>query len=145
MSAGQVNVQIPADVATARAVPVIVTSDGQSTAAAMLEMKPTACGILAPAGFAEEPKHTVETIVAITEDGDTAAAETAETLASRFGAAVARHPNRDAADLLVVASKPGVGPGRVTISAAAEYVIELATCPVLVLPRGVAIAFDGAA
>ena len=31
--------------------------------------------------------------------------------------------------------------GRVTISAAAEYVIELAHCPVVVLPRGVALAF----
>ena len=38
-----------------------------------------------------------------------------------------------------------VAVGRVTISAAAEYVIELATCPVLVLPRGVAVSFDGAA
>ena len=118
--------------------------DPQASARRLIDGGPVAVA-LAPAGFAEESKHTVETIVAITEDGDTAAAETAETLAARFGAAVARHPNRDAADLLVVASKPGVGPGRVTISAAAEYVIELATCPVLVLPRGVAIAFDGAA
>ena len=31
--------------------------------------------------------------------------------------------------------------GRVTISAAAEYLIELARCPVVVLPRGVALAF----
>jgi nucleotide-binding universal stress UspA family protein len=31
--------------------------------------------------------------------------------------------------------------GRVTISAAAEYVIELSRCPVLVLPRGVAVEF----
>ena len=117
--------------------------DPQASARRLIDGGPVAVA-LAPAGFAEESKHTVETIVAITEDGDTAAAETAETLAARFGAAVARHPNRDAADLLVVASKQGVGPGRVTISAAAEYVIELATCPVLVLPRGVAIAFDGA-
>ena len=31
--------------------------------------------------------------------------------------------------------------GRITISAAAEYLIELARCPVVVLPRGVALAF----
>jgi hypothetical protein len=30
------------------------------------------------------------------------------------------------------------------VSAAAAYLIELATCPVVVLPRGVAVRFDGA-
>lgn len=118
--------------------------DPQASARRLIDGGPLAVA-LAPAGFAEEPDHTVGTIVAITEDGDTAASETADALALRYDAAVARHPNRDAADLLVVASKPGVGIGRVTISAAAEYVIELATCPVLVLPRGVAVAFNGAA
>jgi nucleotide-binding universal stress UspA family protein len=117
--------------------------DPQASARRLIDGGPLAVA-LAPAGFAEQPIPKVETIVAITEDGDTAASETAETLSARFGAAVARHPNREAADLLVVASKPGVGVGRVTISAAAEYVIELATCPVIVLPRGVAVAFDGA-
>ena len=42
---------------------------------------------------------------------------------------------------MVVGSKPGTVTGRVTISAAAEYLIELARCPVVVLPRGVALAF----
>ena len=42
---------------------------------------------------------------------------------------------------MVVGSKPGTVTGRVTISAAADYLIELARCPVLVLPRGVAVAF----
>ena len=51
VSAGQVNVQIPADVATGRSVPVVVTSGGQSTPAAMLEIRPAAGGILAPAAF----------------------------------------------------------------------------------------------
>jgi len=118
--------------------------DPQASARRLIDGGPVAVA-LAPAGFADEPPASIATVVAIAEDGDTAAIETAETLASRFDAAVARHPNRDAADLLVVASKPGVNAGRVTISAAAEYVIELATCPVLVLPRGVPLAFDGAA
>jgi nucleotide-binding universal stress UspA family protein len=43
--------------------------------------------------------------------------------------------------MVVVGSKPGSVTGRVTISAAAEYVIELSRCPVLVLPRGVAVEF----
>ena len=42
---------------------------------------------------------------------------------------------------MVVGSKPGTVTGRVTISAAADYLIELARCPVIVLPRGVAVAF----
>jgi nucleotide-binding universal stress UspA family protein len=116
--------------------------DPQASARRLIDGGPIAIA-LAPAGFAEDAAHSVATVVAITEDGDPSAAETAEVLADRFGAAVARHPNREAADLLVVSSKPGVAVGRVTISAAAEYVIELATCPVLVLPRGVAVAFDG--
>jgi len=33
--------------------------------------------------------------------------------------------------------------GRVSISAASENLIESATCPVLVVPRGRAVAFDG--
>ena len=44
-------------------------------------------------------------------------------------------------DLLVVGSKPGGVTGRVTVSAAAEYLIELARCPVIVLRRGVALSF----
>ena len=44
-------------------------------------------------------------------------------------------------DLVVVGSKPGTVTGRVTISAAAEYLIELSRCPVVVLPRGVAVRF----
>jgi hypothetical protein len=46
-----------------------------------------------------------------------------------------------AVDLVVVGSKPGTVTGRVTISAAAEYLIELSRCPVVVLPRGVAVRF----
>jgi uncharacterized protein (TIGR03437 family) len=50
VSPGQVNVQIPADVARRR-VPVVVTTNGVSTAAAEIEMQETAGGILAPPAF----------------------------------------------------------------------------------------------
>jgi nucleotide-binding universal stress UspA family protein len=67
--------------------------------------------------------------------------ETAQALAAALGAEVA--PRATArVDLMVVGSKPGTVTGRVTISAAAEYLIELALCPVVVLPRGVALTFD---
>jgi nucleotide-binding universal stress UspA family protein len=116
--------------------------DPQATARRLLDGGPVALA-LAPAGFAELGDYQVKTIAAVSEPGDPCAQETAEALAGRLGATVVGSPSRDA-DLLVVGSKAGTVTGRVTISAAAEYVIELASCPVLVLPRGVAVRFDGA-
>jgi nucleotide-binding universal stress UspA family protein len=113
--------------------------DPQATARRLLDGGPVALA-LAPAGLAERNGFQPVTIAAVSEDGDPCARETAESLARALGAAVAPQPSRDA-DLLVVSSKPGTVTGRVTVSAAAEYLIELATCPVLVLPRGVAVRF----
>ena len=112
--------------------------DPQATARRLLEGGPVALAF-APAGFAANG-HSVGTVAAISEDGDPCTRETAEALARGLGAAVAERPGRDA-DLVVVGSKPGTVGGRVTISAAAEYLIELARCPVVVLPRGVALTF----
>jgi len=113
--------------------------DPQASARRLLNGGPVALA-LAPAAFAEHPPRSFETIVAITEDGDPSALETAEALARKLGGSVARHPSRSA-DLLVLGSKPGIPTGRVTLSAASEYLIDLATCPVLALPRGVTIGF----
>lgn len=99
---------------------------------------------LAPAGFAADSGFSVTTVAAVSEDGDPCALETAQSLAGRLGASVAESSTRDA-DLLVVGSTPGTVQGRVRISAAADYLIELASCPVLVLPRGVAVLFGGGA
>jgi nucleotide-binding universal stress UspA family protein len=111
--------------------------DPQATARRLLDGGPVALA-LAPAGFAAAGLD-VRTIAAVSEDGDPCARETAETLAAALGAELAEQAR--GTDLLVLGSKPGTVNGRVTISAAAEYLIELARCPVLVLPRGVAIAF----
>ncbi|HZQ15834.1 MAG TPA: universal stress protein [Gaiellaceae bacterium] len=116
--------------------------DPQASARRLIDGGPVAVG-LAPAGFALDPPDRLVQVAAVGEEGDDAALRTAESLARRFDASIARHANRDA-DLLVVASKPGAPSGRVTVGAAAEYVIELATCPVLVLARGVALDFGGA-
>jgi nucleotide-binding universal stress UspA family protein len=113
--------------------------DPQATAKRLLDGGPVALA-LAPAGFAERNGYRPVTIAAISEDGDPCARETAESLAHALGAELAAEPSRDAG-LLVVGSKAGAVTGRVTVSAAAEYLIELATCPVLVLPRGVAVEF----
>ena len=113
--------------------------DPQASARRLMDGGPVALA-LAPAGFAERTDFSVATIAAIGDDGDPAAQETAETLASRFRGTVALRGG-NGADLLVVGSKPGGVTGRVTVSAAAEYLIELARCPVVVLPRGVALSF----
>ena len=47
----QVNVQVPEDVATDGAVPVVVSYKGRSSAAAMLSIRKTAGGLLAPESF----------------------------------------------------------------------------------------------
>jgi nucleotide-binding universal stress UspA family protein len=113
--------------------------DPQRSARRLIDGGPIAVA-LAPAGFHEEQAFEVGTIGAVAEDGDPCVLETAELLAARLGGAVAPRATRDA-DLVVVGSKPGTVTGRVTISAAAEYLIELARCPVVILPRGVALAF----
>jgi len=113
--------------------------DPQASARRLLNGGPVALA-LAPSAFASSPPERFETIVAITEDGDPSALETAESVARALGGSVARDQSRDA-ELLVLGTKPGIPTGRVTLSAASEYLIDLATCPVLVLPRGVAVSF----
>jgi nucleotide-binding universal stress UspA family protein len=113
--------------------------DPQASARRLLNGGPVALG-LAPAAFAEQTPERFETIVAITEDGDPSALETAEAIALRLGGSVARDSTRKA-DLLVLGTKPGIPTGRVTLSAASEYLIDLATCPVIVVQRGVTIPF----
>lgn len=113
--------------------------DPQATAKRLLNGGPVALA-LAPSGYAEANHKPVRTIRPVTEDGDPCTLETAEALAQRLGADVVERASLDV-DLVVVGSKPGTVNGRVTISAAAEYLIELAGCPVLVLPRGVSVRF----
>jgi nucleotide-binding universal stress UspA family protein len=114
--------------------------DPQRSARRLIDGGPIAVA-LAPAGFGFAANgYEVRTVGATGEDGDPCVLETAEALASRLGGSVAERATKDV-DLIVVGSKPGTVTGRVTISAAAEYLIELARCPVVVLPRGVALAF----
>ena len=113
--------------------------DPQPSARRLIDGGPVEIG-LAPAGYGNRHHHTVNSIGAVGEDGDPCVLETAEALAARLNATVAARATGDA-DLLVVGSKPGTVTGRITISAAAEYVIGLARCPVVILPRGVALPF----
>jgi nucleotide-binding universal stress UspA family protein len=113
--------------------------DPQASARRLIDGGPVSIG-LAPAAFGNGSTHTVDTVGAVGEDGDPCVLETAEAIAGRLGATVAPRATSDV-DLMVVGSKPGTVTGRITISAAADYLIELARCPVIILPRGVAVAF----
>jgi len=113
-----------------------------NSAERLLEGGRTAIAI-APAGFAESVDDTsvgdVRSIVAV-GDADGGARATAESLAGALGATVTPVANDDA-DLVIVDSRPEAEPGRVSLSASAAHLIEIATCPVLVVPRGVALSF----
>ena len=113
--------------------------DPQASARRLLDGGPIAVA-LAPSGFHALTDYAVRTVGAVAEDGDPCVLETAENIAANHHGTVAPRATGDA-DLMVVGSKPGTVTGRVTISAAADYLIELARCPVIVLPRGVAVAF----
>src|SRR6202000_2429524 len=101
----------------------------------LLEGGPIAVAI-APVGLADS-QVSVQSIVAI-GDADGGARATADALAKALGANVAPVANEDAG-LLVVDSRPEAEQGRVAISASAAHLVEIATSPVLVLPRGVAL------
>jgi nucleotide-binding universal stress UspA family protein len=109
-----------------------------SSAQNLLEGGPIAIAI-APAGYRDSADVTVGAIAAIGEDGDPAPRETAASLATGLGAAVV--PRAEPAGLVVVGSKPGGAAGRITLSAAALYLVEMLLCPALVLPHGVALSF----
>jgi nucleotide-binding universal stress UspA family protein len=108
-----------------------------NSAQKLLEGGPVAVAI-APVGLAEAAAG-VRSIVAI-GDAEGGARQTAESLAAALGASVAPVANEEAG-LLVVDSRPETEQGRVAISASAAHVVEIARCPVLVLPRARALAF----
>lgn len=95
---------------------------------------------IAPAGLAQEGGRQVSRIGIA---GDGSAQATAEALARALGSELGVAGEQDTG-LLVVGSRPEAEEGRVSLSAASENLIEVATCPVLVVPRGRALAFDGA-
>jgi nucleotide-binding universal stress UspA family protein len=96
---------------------------------------------VAPVGLHSLPSVSVNT-VGLIDEGDPTASETANSLAAALGASVGAH-GAGPVDLLVVGSRPEAPQGKVTLSAASDYAVETATCPVLVVPRGVALNFSG--
>jgi nucleotide-binding universal stress UspA family protein len=95
---------------------------------------------IAPAGLRDRSDFQIDRVAAIDGDQDGSATVTAGLIASRLGAIVAARAD-DGPALLVIGSKLGTPDGRVNVSAAAQYAIELVRCPVLVIPRATPIAF----
>jgi nucleotide-binding universal stress UspA family protein len=113
-----------------------------NSAERLMEGGKTAVAI-APVDLAENDGAAISQIVTV-GDADGGARETAEALAAALGATVAPVANEQA-DLLVIDSRPEVEQGRVGISSSASHLIEIATCPVLVLPRGARLPFGRSA
>lgn len=113
-----------------------------NSAERLLAGGPVAVGI-APVGLADGHGVSVRRVVAVGEGGAGGAHATSEALAGALGAEVVPVAD-DRADLLVLDSRPDAEPGRVSLSSSAEHLIEIATCPVLVVPAGRALQFGGA-
>jgi nucleotide-binding universal stress UspA family protein len=109
-----------------------------NSARRLLEGGPVAIAI-APAGFAKSAAARVRNVGVV---GDGSAHATAESLARALGAEVVA-ADHQRVDALIVGSRPEADEGRVSISAASENLIEIATCPVLVVAHGSALSFDG--
>jgi nucleotide-binding universal stress UspA family protein len=112
-----------------------------NSAQRLLEGGPVAVAI-APVGLAgSAAKSGVKRIVAVGEaGGDGSAQATAQALADALGAEVVPVAD-ESADLLVIDSRKDAPEGRVSISSSAAHLIEIATCPVLVVPRGASLSF----
>ena len=117
--------------------------DPQASARRLMDGGPLAVAI-APAGLHTRPDLRIDTIAAVPGELDASAIETAETLATTLGAKIVERP-REPVSLLIVGSKRGTPSGRVTISAAIEYLIETGTTPVLIVPRGTTLRFNNPA
>jgi nucleotide-binding universal stress UspA family protein len=110
----------------------------QKTAQTLLEGGPAAIAI-APANFRSEHVTQFGRIGLLAAPGDDASLETARDLASSLGARVSR--DEPYVDLLVVGSRTEAPDQRVMITSQAQRAIENASCPVLVVPRGVTVRF----
>src|SRR5207248_3949302 len=110
----------------------------QHSAQTLLEGGPAAIAI-APANFRSDRAPRIARIAVLPARSGDGSGATARELADALGAVVSDDQRH--ADLLVVGSRSEAPEGRVMVTAAAQNEIENATCPVLVVPRGVTVEF----
>ena len=110
----------------------------QASAQRLLEGGHTSLA-LAPAGYAATREHEIRTIGLLAELDDHAAIDTAHGLASHFQATVTAAVH--GVDLLIIGSRAQASDGQVLVSAQAQNAIDNASCPVLVVARGVPVRF----
>lgn len=94
---------------------------------------------IAPAGFAQSETAGIHKIGFV---GDGSAQATAKALARALEAELGGVGEQNVS-LLVLGSRPEAQEGHISLSAASENLIEIAVSPVLIVPRGKAVAFDG--
>lgn len=110
----------------------------QASAQRLLEGGHTSLAI-APAGYAAVREHRIHALGLLADLDDHAAIDTAHALAGHYNATVAGEGH--GVDLLIVGSRREAAEGQVLVSARAQNAIEQATCPVLVVARGVPVRF----
>jgi nucleotide-binding universal stress UspA family protein len=110
----------------------------QQSTRSLLDGGPAAIAI-APANYRSQSDRPIHRIGINAVPGDDSTLATARALADALGAALTRDEHQ--VDLLIVGSRLEAPSGRVMVSAQAENEIENATCPVLVVPRGVTLEF----
>jgi len=114
--------------------------DPGTSARTLLDDGPVAIGI-APAEMRFRGDAPVATVAVVDGDEDPSATATGQAIARRLGASIATKVTSEVG-LVVLGSKLGTPDHVVRLGAAAQYLIDLVRCPVLVLARGVAIPFS---
>jgi len=108
-----------------------------TTAQRLLEGGSVAIAVAA-AGLRSRPEAGIDAIAVAPTEGDTAAQESAEVLAEKFGAKIVELGPADT-DLIVVGSQPSGNSRRITLSGASRTMLNAARGSVLVVPSGAAV------
>jgi nucleotide-binding universal stress UspA family protein len=113
------------------------------SAARLMDGGPVSIAI-ASAGLRDRGIDRLRSVALAGGEFDDATHATAENLAALAGQPLAL-PSAAGLDLLVIGSRPRTPEGRVSVSAAAEYMVETARSSVLIVARGVALQPAGSA
>jgi nucleotide-binding universal stress UspA family protein len=136
-----------ADLAAAEGADLVVFGSDYRTPPGRVEPGGSAQGLLdngavaiavAAAGLRVDAEATITT-VSVAGEADGAAAQTAQSIVAALGAELIEG-GRDA-DLILVDSRPGAAEGRVALDGSTRGRLDSARGSVIVVPRGVALAF----